>query len=497
MKFLMHGFVFSVFAFGLAIAACGNESSTFGGDDGKGNGGDAGDTPPFGSSGFLGDGSNEKPCTNLCLNQRDCAGGVRTSISGKVTDPAGKLPLYNVLVYVPNAPVGPLEDGAVCDRCGKVSGEPLVSTLTGIDGTFTLKDVPVDVDFPLVIQIGKWRRQVTIPKVAACVDTPIELDKLRMPRNRTEGDLPRIALTTGGLDVMECWLRKVGIDDSEFTTGSGDGRVHFYVGAGMPTAPATKEFDSAHGGAAFTPASNFWSSVDNLKKYDLVVLGCEGQTDPDAKPPAALRAMRDYANLGGRIFATHWHRYWFDTKARSEEVGGGTSTNPAGPEPSPFGETATWVDRSNPLDPAPADISEAFDKAKALKQWLAQPEVDGLIGNQLSIRDPRHNVDAVGPSARSWISFPNVGGSVPADLVGKTTHAYLTFNTPVGADEPDQCGRVVYTSIHVTTNDTHEPWPSGCGDTPMTAQEKTLEFMLFDLSSCVQSDDRPPTPPVN
>ncbi|MGZ3438318.1 MAG: carboxypeptidase regulatory-like domain-containing protein, partial [Polyangia bacterium] len=58
------------------------------------------------------------------------------------------------------------------------------------------------------------------------------------------------------------------------------------------------------------------------------------------------------------------------------------------------------------------------------------------------------------------------------------------------------CGRVVFSDFHVTQSAVVplQPFPTACKSEPMTDQEKALAFMLFDLSSCVQSDGQPPTP---
>src|SRR5208282_2753271 len=121
-------------------------------------------------------------CQGLQCQQVTCAGdgGVTTTISGTVV--AGTLPTYgaadplpNVLVYVPNAPLNAFAAGVQCDSTcsAEVSGAPIAATLTNFDGTFTLTNVPVGNNIPVVIQLGRWRREVQFNVLNSCTNTVV------------------------------------------------------------------------------------------------------------------------------------------------------------------------------------------------------------------------------------------------------------------------------------------------------------------------------------
>ncbi len=398
-----------------------------------------------------------RACAGLACRQVTCSGGATTSLSGVVYTPAGDLPLYNAIVYVPNGPVQPFTDTLSCERCdAALSGSPLVQATTDTRGHFTLANVPTGDDVPLVIQIGRWRRQVTIPSVMPCTDTPLAVEQTRLPRNQSEGDIPRIALTTGGADALECLLRKVGLDDAEFTTESGTGRVHLYAGH-----EGTDAFTGALGGASFSAAPTLWNSLGHLSGYDLVLHSCEGTESPSNKSMMAVQAMQDYANAGGRVFASHWHNYWIEHG------------------PAPWPALANFDHQPDLDDPFTATIDQSFAKGAALAEWLVNVGGSTTRGS-IEIRAAQHTVDSVNAGAQRWI-YSDTPQSVQ----------YFTFNTPVGAAADAQCGRVVLSDIHVSSGDQSgptQPFPRGCTSVGLTPQEKVLVFMLFDLSACITDD---------
>jgi hypothetical protein len=419
-------------------------------------------------------------CQGLQCQLDKCTGGAETSISGKVYDPAGKNPLYNVLLYVPNQAVDPIPTGASCDRCDSpISGQPVAAGLSDATGHFVIHNAPHGTNIPLVIQIGKWRRQISLPTVTACQDNPFnDPTMVRLPRNQSEGHLPQIALSTGHSDAYDCLLRKIGISDSEFTADTGTGRVHMYVGgAGKSGDQGAKMSVSG-----MTFADSYGTLFPNYAKmsgYDMIVLQCEGEQLETEKAPY-VGNMKRYADNGGRIFADHLHSYW---------IRGGLPPWPA---------TANWIGVGKDLpSPVTANVDTTFPKGAALADWLVSTAATPTRGS-ISLIMGQHSVaETFPPSTQRWVWVP----MNPNDSMMRQSTQYLTFNTPVETAAANQCGRVVFTDVHVSNagDSSHPdvPFPNGCtAPLDMTPQEKTLEFMFFDLSSCVQVETGTPMTPA-
>lgn len=564
-------------------------------------------------------------CTGACSQIPTCDAGVTTTLTGKVYDPAGRNPLYHVLVYVANSPSDPnlktFPAGLTCDVCGaSAAGDPLISTpgqtdppageYTGVDGSFTLKNVPAG-NVTLVIQLGRWRRTFPVNVANACKANSVTDKTLLMPATKAQGNIPLMAMVTGNADSLECVLRKMGIDKSEFTNPGAGGRVNFFLGDQKP----------GQGIDGTTPSQSALFANNTINNYDMTILACQGAAYDES---ANQTALRNYADHGGRVFATHYEYTWLYKN-------NGNVSNVADPTADNWGGVAQWhVDEGDRSATDTTPITGIIDKVtnpkgNAFQGWLENVGASTPGSGKTTVYVVRHDTDFISPVSgrtQQWLyragdnaracaitgdtctgngtgaglCAPKVcstatnqtcnsnndctanvcsnntskscnrdsdcGGNNKCrantckdntcqgtDYTGQQTPLHFTFNAPVNLKEdltktpPQvQCGRVLFSDFHVDTANENSsqfypsqcalnvaratpnsagggkctsdaqctgtcsggkcPWGTACSANadcastcsggicldPMTAQEKLLEYMIFDLGSCV-----PPT----
>ena len=392
-------------------------------------------------------------CTGLCLQQQTCPGNTTTSISGVVYAPNGTDPLPNVTVYIPNAPVAAFTPGVSCPVVGAPPlGSPLVGTESNVDGTFNITDVPVGASIPLVIVSGRWRRQMVIPATTACQNTALPASLVVMPQNQSQGDIPKIAIATGSVDQAECVLLKMGISKSEFTDPSGSGRINLY-GGGAAGSGSVIDVGTP------TQAALMGGNGSTLNQYDALMLPCEG--NPLVKPAQELANLLNFANAGGRVYASHYSYTWM-------------YQNP------PFNGVANWMGNSGggglSPDPNTATVNTGFAAGQTLAQWLQDVGASTTLG-QMRLSTLRKDTTGVVPPTQSWLTLNDAAAGNPV--------MQFVWDTPIAAPVGQQCGRVLYNEYHVEglSSSPAVSFPTECtGSAAMTPQEKLLEYMLFELT---------------
>jgi hypothetical protein len=469
-----------------------------------------------------------EPC-DVCGAVPDCSkAGQETTLTGRVVTPGrddanapNQLGVPNAFVYVlrtkgvadlPEITSGIPEGGTSCDRCeDQKLGPVLVGTVTDATGAFSLSGyLPVGEEFTLVVKAGRFRRAVnyTIPADGACKTTALPEtlpdNPTRLPRTMADGlaaNIPRIAVSTGEVDAMECVLEKMGISPMEFGNPGADGaaaqRVHLYQGASVNT-PRGASIDTA------TPhASELYGDAARITSYDIVLSDCEGASydgqfnERDADGPNVM----DYVNRGGRLFASHLSFTWLS--------GNGTAAfDAANPAATGLDAAATFDTSGNTnqtLELGSGVISvgrpQASPTIDRFAAWMEREMVAAPPEYGFSIIEPRSQALTLGPASEEFAITKDTTNSGSMVEVGDVIQQF-SFNTPYAAPEEAICGRVTYSGFHVSAGDmgaNGQPFasvvfPAHCvagGD--LTAQEKVLLYMLFDLAACV--GDTPPPPP--
>jgi len=473
--------------------------------------------------------AGDAPC-DLCHAVPDCSAMAQgTKLVGRVITPgrddanaANQLGVPNAFVYIPrNKGVGDLPaiasgipaGGTSCDRCDEQDlGPVLASGNTDATGAFTLEgNIPVGEEFTLVIKAGRFRRGIayTLPASAACqttmLPTTLPDNPTRLPRSMDDGlavNIPRIAVTTGEVDAMECVLEKMGVAHQEFGNPGADGsatpRVHLYVGGpngGTPVGHGAR-IDSA------TPhASTLYGDETRITSYDIVLSDCEGGdydsqgSDRNAQGPNVV----NYVNRGGRFFASHLSFTWLDRN--------GTAVyDAANPEATGLAPAATWnATADGQSNTGTGNIAltrpQASPRIQSFADWMASEQVTMPPAQTFNIIQPRSQAAGLGPATEEFVYTSDVTKAVMG--VDTTTAddrtQQFSFNTPYAAPDDAVCGRVAYSGFHVSASSSDPntspfasvTFPDHCtGD--LSPQEKVLLYMLFDLNACVGMTPPPP-----
>ncbi len=481
-----------------------------------------------------------------------CASNQLTRLTGRVITPgqddsktANHVRVPNAFVYIVRADdtsvlpaIGtglPGSDGLSCDRCADQDlGPVLVGDVTDSEGKWELEgNIPVNKQFLLVTKVGKFRRaqRITLPPSAACVTTALpetmstaggELagqgtgdNPTRLPRSMSDGlavNIPRMAITTGAIDAMECVFYKMGLAQAEFGN-YGDlpsHRIDLYRGAssGSP--------QGAFINGSTPHDSNLYNSLSRLEEYDMVVSDCEGggwdssfNQRGDGSNASQGGKVRQYVNRGGRMFLSHLSFSWLHQN-------GTTAYNSATALATGLGQAGTWSTSAiSGVDFGTGVISNVGTRPRkspriqTFADWMSFEGVASAPDYSFRIIEPRSQNTAINAGTEEFV-YRNDTAAIALEpdysSTGNNRVQQFSFNTPFNAPSSAACGRVAYSGFHVAAAGgqgnspfTSQTFPNHCTSATLgnsgnlTPQEKILLFMLFDLGTCVGQEPEPPS----
>lgn len=415
------------------------------------------------------------PCRGLSCFVASCPVDSETIVIGKITAPNGADPIRDALVYVPSGGV-PEEfpPQVACEVCQSPLGErPIALTSTDVDGTFELRRVPVTAETPIVIQKGRWRKVVRLP-IGKCEKQGLTPEQGRLPKDHTEGTIPRMAVAVGEWDSIECVLGHIGLAKSEFTSPLGSGAVHLYE----------NEKPGGVGAPGGVSVSTLLTNLTKMLDYNLIFLNCsDDEQSRGLLADAGVRKnLAEYVTRGGRLYVTDWS---YDFIQQLPEFSPFICFNDDKPctVTTPHGfHQATVPLRTGSETVFYADVDQSTPGGRALAAWLTKLPKP-IVGGKVRIEDPVATFVLIQQLAQDPIKYPATSW-LGADLKMKRRPVSVSFDYPPG---PAACGRVLFSSYHTRGHDDHAvQFPAYCAKGDALPQEHVLEYLIFELGACVQ-----------
>lgn len=367
-----------------------------------------------------------------------CPGGGVTTLAGRVMFPNGTLPVAAAQVLIPAGAADAIPASGSCGECID-SGLLLAHTETAADGTFELTGVPEGAR-ELVIRKGKFQRVVPVD-IVACTRNEVSDEEARLPRDASEGRIPRIAVISGQYDHMEDVLGRLGLARSAVTVLDGGAE--------------------AGGG---TEARAFMRDAGRLGDFDIVFVNCGNElTDYVAVEGGIRDAVRTFLEGGGRLFVTDWAYDLIESIGPAYVDFNGSGS----------GSTVEAVDIAQVGEDIPMVTGRVHDEG--LREWLGVTgsllgadtvDIRGMAGGggwAVMDRTSERTKVWVDANVSWWDEWGGPGGSGVRPLT-------VTFEAG--------CGRALYTSYHTLDE--------SVGTAELAAQEKILAYLVLEIGTCIE-----------
>jgi hypothetical protein len=308
----------------------------------------------------------------------------------------------------------------------------------------------------VVIEKGKFSRTIDTEITGCGAEVALDAEQARLPRDPSEGTIPRIAIATGAFDFMENVVAKMGL-----------GRV----GPFGELVRGSEQFD-LYAGDGFGEGTDFAILLRDrarMAMYDVIFINCGSWPEEDFPSilvdPAVRDNLRAFVEGGGRLYVTdEAYDYVEQIYPRfiNYAYGGATglSDTPESEDIAEIGDSLETV--------------RGMVHDEQLRAWLAHL---GLLAadDTVQIREMISGwavIARVDPERTvTWVS----GLVMWTGGVGGTESGVQ----PLTVTFDRGCGRVLYTSYHTTGF-------SGEGVAELTPQELILAYLTLEIGTCIE-----------
>ena len=364
--------------------------------------------------------------------------GVATTLTGTALAPNGTDPISGAEIAVWDRAPTPFPRGVVCDNCGIVGTEvPLQSVTAGADGTFSLNLDSVKKQTTLYVTVRKARFRKVSANVAvtACGSLALTKAQTSLPTNATEGDVPKIAISSGNRDHLEKVITSMGVTDYDCFKG-------LPAGAAGETCTANRTLGQLMG------------DLNALKGYGLIFIACAvGDTfAPVSGNDTTANNLRTWVDLGGKLVVTDASFDFVEQTFPDAINFAGPAADAGIPQPLNGGEVGT----------AAATVTGVVSDP-GLAAWLRLFPSAITANNQVTLQG----------FLSKWAVQKTVGTGTSAIVHGTAQFTGGPADVPLTSRfEVKGCGRVIYSSYHTDTG------------TSLLPQERILEYLMFEVATC-------------